>query len=154
MKSKGPKDSPHVRVYFSEMESEAFKAMSLEGVFLLLLMKKEHRGRADNRFSLPYADIQRMRPGRCHPRKIGRAIFELETFGFIERITQGGLFKSASVYALSEKWKEISKDSALISQAKMKFKGWRKNHARKNEPKYYLANYKALPTLEATVSKK
>lgn len=141
-KSKGPKDSPHVRLYFAEMESEAFKAMSPEGVCILLEMKREHRGRSDNRFSLPYSEIRKRRPMRWS--KISQAVLEVEAFGFIDRPVQGGLHRTANVYSLSERWKIISKDPNLLSKAKMKIETWEKDRRAKNKNAPYLANYKAL----------
>jgi hypothetical protein len=143
-KSKGPKDSPHVRIYFAEMESEAFKAMSVEAIYIFLEMKREHRGRPDNRFSLPYSEIQKRRA--MHRTKISQGLFEVEEFGFIDRPVQGGLHKEANVYSLSERWKDISKDPELLAQSKQKIENWMKSRRNKNRNAPYLANYKAVQT--------
>jgi hypothetical protein len=141
-KEKRSRDAPHVRLYFAEMESEAFKALSPEGVCVLLEMRKEYRGRPDNRFSLPYSEIQKRRP--MNRDKVSRGVLEAQEFGFIDCPVQGGLFKKANVYSLSERWKEISRNPELLAQAKKKIEDWMKNQRASHKNPVYLANYKAV----------
>jgi len=124
-----PWDEAHVRLYFAEMESEAFKALSPETVCIVLEMRKEYHGRPDNRFSLPYSEIDKRRP--MHVDKISRAVIEAEAFGWIDCPVRGGLYRQANVYALSGRWKEISKDPELLAQAKRKVKDWEDDRLRK-----------------------
>jgi len=144
MRKSRPKDSPHVRLYFTEMESEAFKTMSLEGIYIFLEMKREHRGRPDNRFSLPYSEIQKRRP--MHRAKISQGLFEVEAFGFIDCPVKGGLHRQANIYSLSERWKDMSKNPEHLVQTKMRIRDRLKNQKARNRNAPYLANYKAVRT--------
>jgi hypothetical protein len=134
------------------MEAEAWKALSPEAVYVFLEMKREHRGRSENRFSLPYAEIRKRK--LIHRAKISLSILELEAFGFIDRPVKGGLHKEANVYALSERWKQISKDSEKMADAKTRINTWTENRRAKNRNTLYLATYKAVRTHEPVERKK
>lgn len=119
------------------MESEAYKALSCVACWLYAELKYEWRGKKVNEIKLPYSDIKERK--KIHPRAISRAFLELEVFGFIDVIQRGGLFKGASVYALSERWNEISDDTEKLKRAnitlKKKLERIKKKRTKKSE--YY-----------------
>ena len=102
------------------MESKAYKALGCVACWLYAELKYEWRGKKANEIKLPYSDIKERK--KIHPRAIAKAFLELEVFGFIDVVQRGGLFKGASIYALSERWKEISDDSEKLKQAKISLK--------------------------------
>jgi uncharacterized membrane protein len=98
---KKPKDSPHVRLYFHMLESKAWNSLLPSSQVLYIKILKEHRGRNENRFKLPYSQ------SGCSATTTSRCLKELEKFGFIDILQHGGLFHKSNVYALSSKWEKI-----------------------------------------------
>lgn len=94
------KDAPHVRLYFYMLESKAWNSLSPSSHDLYIKIRKEHKGRSENRLKLPYSQSGQS------PATTARCLKELEKSGFIDVIQHGGLFHKCNVYALSERWKE------------------------------------------------
>jgi len=101
-KYKKPFDQPHVRVYFSWMDSKAWK--NLPAVSIVVLLELIRKRRAENRFSLSYS-LLRKATG-YHNKTTARALRELEKVGFIDIKEKGGLFRRSNVYAVSDRWKQ------------------------------------------------
>lgn len=116
-KGKKFQDEQHIRFYYKMMESAAYKALSFAAIWLLLELRKQWAGGDANKIKLSYSKIKKIR--KIHSRIISRAFIELEVLGFINIVKRGGLFKGASVYALSDHWQEISEDPEKLKQAKI-----------------------------------
>lgn len=102
MAMKKPKDAPHVRLYFRMLESKPWNSLSPYSQVLYIKLLKEHRGRSENRFKLPYSCIN------YSPATTSRCLAELQKWGFIDCVEKGGLFHKSNVYALSERWKDTN----------------------------------------------
>ncbi len=106
MRKKIHKDEQHIRLYYKMIESEAYQTISCTACWLYAELKHEWSGKKKNEIKLPYSDIRERK--KTHFRAIARAFLELELFGFIDVVQRGGLFRGASIYALSDRWKETN----------------------------------------------
>lgn len=99
-KYKASKDSPHVRIYHSWMDSPAWKDLPATSIVVYLQLLKKMK--ADDRCALSYSLLRKI-TGR-HNKTTAKALRELERIGFIDIKEKGGLFRRSSVYARSKRW--------------------------------------------------
>lgn len=120
---KKPTDARHIRLYYAMMDSPAYRALSDSAKVVFNEFLREWGGKDQNSIILTYSTVQE-RTTRA-PATIAHAILELEAFGFIDRKEPGGLHNRATVYALSERWKEVSKDPQKLEESKRRVKAHR-----------------------------
>lgn len=106
-KKRGGSVESHVRIYRSERESRAYLALKGSDVKVLIELRAEYAGRDDNEIKLPYKELHKRT--KLSMDTMARCFFRLECYGWIDTKEHGGLFGQFSVYALSTRWKEISK---------------------------------------------
>jgi hypothetical protein len=97
---KRPKDNPHVRLYFYMLESKAWNSISPFSHDLYIKILKEHRGRSENKFKLPYSQSGQS------PATTAKCLKELVKWGFIKILEHGGLFHQCNIYSLSTEWQK------------------------------------------------
>lgn len=90
------------------VDSSAFNDLRTSAVAVLLSIKRRHNGHngtVDEPIKCPYSAM------KCglSSATIARALRELESHGFIERETHGGLEKNPNRYVLLEEWKKWKK---------------------------------------------
>lgn len=112
-KGKKSSDDPHVRIYLYMMESKAYQILSCRATWLYSELKREWKGGDENHILLSYSKIKERK--KLHNTQISRAILELIEYGFIGA-KPGGLFKKCSVYSLSNKWMEFSKNTDQLKK--------------------------------------
>lgn len=134
MRNKYQRDEQHIRLYYKMLESAAYKTLSCTACWLYAELKYEWRGKKKNEIKLTYSDIKERK--KTHFRAISKAFLELEIFGFIDVIQRGGLFKGASIYALSDRWKEISDDPEKLKQANIILKNKLQRIKKKRRKEY------------------
>lgn len=97
------------RLLHDEMDSMAFKTLNPAAVWLLMQLRRAwtYKGR-DQKIELPFARVS----WKLTFPVFDKARRELIEAGFIRIVDPGGLLRRPTVYAMSEGWREISKDLA------------------------------------------
>jgi DNA-binding transcriptional ArsR family regulator len=103
-KYKGDAD-PYVGLAWRMMDSAAFKTLSPTAVWLYIQLQRQFK-KADGplRLILPFGHVK----FKLSWAAFTRARKELEDGGFITIVEKGGLERHPNVYALSEKWRQVS----------------------------------------------
>jgi len=98
----------YVALYMDELDSMAGKTLSPAALWLLVQIRKAWRGDNHN-LELPFARVS----WKLAFKVFDRARRELVDAGFVDIVDPGGLSygakKNPAMYALSDRWKEVSK---------------------------------------------
>lgn len=99
---------PFIMLRYGMLDSQAFNDLKGSAVIVLFSIMRRHdgyNGTVDDPITCPYSA---MKCGLA-PATIARALRELESHGFIERIVHGGLEKNPNQYVFLEAWKKWEK---------------------------------------------
>jgi len=97
----------YVKLDDSMTESAAWTALSDKAIWTYIELRKQfnYKNGGNSKLILSYARINwRMSRGT-----FSKAIQELIHSGFIRIVQKGGLMKRSNIFALSDRWKEVSK---------------------------------------------
>jgi hypothetical protein len=83
------------------IESNAWKCLSRDAVWVLMEFYKKFNGRNRFNLSLTYKEVK----GKISNGTFNKAIWELVSFGFLDVKRLGRLERNASIYGLSDRWK-------------------------------------------------
>lgn len=99
---------PWVKLDYVMTESAAWTSLSLAAIWVYIELRKTFNFIAggNDHLILPYAKIT----WRLSRHTIAKAFGELIEFGFIRKVSCGGLQKNPNVFALSERWRERSQE--------------------------------------------
>jgi hypothetical protein len=106
-RSKPERVEPYIKLEHYQMDSAAWTALSDRAVWLYLELRKQFKKTqgGDSHLTLPYSKVSwhMSRGSYC------RGMEELCQYGFIKVVEPGGLLRKPTVYALSEGWKNVSR---------------------------------------------
>ena len=99
--------SPYVQLDYELLDSAAWTAMSYEAQWLYIELKKQfdYNNGGYSHLILPSSKVS----WRMTPHTFWKKIAELIKYGFIKKVRHGGLMKQPNIYALSEGWKQKSR---------------------------------------------
>jgi len=103
---------PWVKLDYFMTESAAWTALSLPAIWVYIELRKTFNFATggNEHLILPYAKIT----WRLSRHTIAKTFRELMECGFIRKVSCGGPQKNPNVFALSERWREISRE--IVSQ--------------------------------------
>lgn len=89
------------------MSSAAWTALSDKAIWVYIELKKHYKYETGfSRLILPFSEVEwHMSRGTYY-----KKIQELISYGFIQRVKHGGLYKNPNIYALSNSWKKKSRE--------------------------------------------
>lgn len=97
-------DIPFAYVPHRMMDSEAWKKLSPYAEACYLAIKKKYNGKNWNNLSLTYSEMKH----KMSSATLSKAMTELVAFGFLKVVRWGRLYGKCSIYALYNKWNDIS----------------------------------------------
>ena len=104
-KNRRDNSDPYVGISWEIIDSPAWKTLTPSAVWLYTMLKRQYRKcTGDLHLVLPYRHVSFRLTGAA----FRKAREELVRAGFIAIIRQGGLERRPNIYALSEKWRQVS----------------------------------------------
>jgi len=136
------------------LNSLAWHYLPSNAKILHIEVLKEWAGGDKNNIKLSYSVI-RTRLGFSSP-TTSRALIYQEKFGFLKKVHVGGLFKSTSIYGLSQDWQEIKsiRDVEAAAAAAIKEIHARRKRQDQKKEKTLPGNYKYEQKLTREKSRK
>lgn len=104
-KSRRDTYEPYVGLSWAIIDSAAFKSLSPAAVWLYVMLQRQfHKRTGALHLVLPFSHVG----FRLTWKTFSKSLKELVSMGFITFIEKGGLLRHPNVYALSDKWRDVS----------------------------------------------
>jgi len=94
------------------VESSSWDRLSPYGVYVLMEFYRKFNGYNRSNLTLSYKEVQKKMANGT----FSKAIWELIGFGFIDVKRFGRLERNNSIYALSDRWKNVSQNSKRLDK--------------------------------------
>lgn len=103
-------DKPFVYIPHRMINSEAWKKLSPTACSLYLEIKKKYNGKNWNNLNLTQNEMKH----KMSKATFSKSMLELVAYGFLKVIRWGRLYGKCSIYALYNKWNDISNNPSRL----------------------------------------
>ena len=94
---------PFLRIDHKIFDNGDFKSLSSSAKVVYMCIRRKENGFNANKIICPYSFFQEN--GIASGSTIHKALTELDTAGFIDIVSKGGLFQQPNIYSLANRWK-------------------------------------------------